>query len=158
MLLRALPLTLVALASLIATACAAPASEVPARAPEPPAPPPAAHATSDRSLPAAERELHVVDLFKEVEGYEATLQVLAPSPKSPAKPGTAKKPPSVDPAEPQSSASCEKACVAFRSLVRATEALCRLAGESDARCSAARGKVSAAEQRVRAAACVCPPK
>jgi hypothetical protein len=154
MLRRAPPLLFVAAASLVAVGCAAPTQEIPPRASEPP-PPPAALATETGSLPATERELHVVDLFKEVEGYEATLQALVPTPKPPVTPGIAKKTPSVGPAGPVSSSNCETACVAFRSLIRATDALCRLAGEPDSRCVGARGKVSAAEQRLRGGACAC---
>lgn len=51
---------------------------------------------------------------------------------------------------------CTRACNAFRSLRRAADALCELAGEDDARCSSARGKVSDNQSRISNAGCSCP--
>lgn len=50
-------------------------------------------------------------------------------------------------------AKCERACKAFSSLERAASGICRIAGESDARCTKARGVVT--EHRPRVAACGC---
>lgn len=52
-------------------------------------------------------------------------------------------------------APCDIACVALASMERAATYLCRLAGEGDPRCPAARGRVRAARDRVQAAACPC---
>jgi hypothetical protein len=50
---------------------------------------------------------------------------------------------------------CGKACKAFSSLERARDAICRIAGEPDARCSRARKIVKDHEPRI--AACACEP-
>jgi type IV secretory pathway VirB10-like protein len=48
---------------------------------------------------------------------------------------------------------CESACKAFSSMKRAGDAVCRLAGDSDARCKKARTLVKGSESRV--AVCKC---
>jgi hypothetical protein len=50
---------------------------------------------------------------------------------------------------------CSSLCRAFGSLSRAADAICRLAGEADERCTRARGSVRSNFQRV--AVCRCPP-
>jgi hypothetical protein len=145
--------------AVFAVACSAPSTAREVASPEPPPrPSPSAPATVDLDLPPSERALHVVDLFKEVEGHEATLVALVPVHRTPPAGGAAKKPSPEVPAEPGSASNCERACAAFRSLSRAPDALCRLAGEGDSRCTAARAKVTAGEQRLRAGACACPPE
>jgi len=49
--------------------------------------------------------------------------------------------------------SCATACRAFASLERAADAVCRITGQKDGRCSHARAVVSDAKQRV--AVCTC---
>jgi len=69
---------------------------------------------------------------------------------SPARAGAAARPaPRSRPRSP-----CASACRAFASLDRAAEAVCRLAGESDARCR--RAKKSVKENRQRVESCNCP--
>jgi hypothetical protein len=51
--------------------------------------------------------------------------------------------------------SCSGLCRAFGSLSRAADAICRLAGEADERCTRARGSVRDNFQRV--SVCRCPP-
>jgi hypothetical protein len=51
---------------------------------------------------------------------------------------------------------CANACKAMGSLRRAADAVCRLAGATDARCSHAKGVVDESEKRV--AACKCEPE
>lgn len=53
-----------------------------------------------------------------------------------------------------SESSCGTACRAFSSLGRAASAVCRLAGEKDARCTHAHQVVADAQKRV--AVCGCP--
>jgi hypothetical protein len=48
---------------------------------------------------------------------------------------------------------CATACRAFSSLGRAASAVCRIAGEKDARCTRAHGVVADAEKRVAACGC-----
>jgi hypothetical protein len=80
-------------------------------------------------------------------------------------------PPATAPAEPEGAAqpkaeaapkddkgaarSCSGLCRAFGSLSRAADAICRLAGEADERCTRARGSVRDNFQRV--SVCRCPP-
>jgi hypothetical protein len=52
-------------------------------------------------------------------------------------------------------ARCADACKAMESLRRAAAAVCRLAGEENARCARAKGIVKDSEARV--AACKCEP-
>lgn len=54
-----------------------------------------------------------------------------------------------------SESPCAVACRALTSMKRAAEAVCRLAGESDARCADARKRVS--ESATRVASCACEP-
>jgi len=56
-------------------------------------------------------------------------------------------------AQPESADRCLNACKAFASLKRAASAVCRLAGESHARCKRAQGIVQ--ENEARVAACKC---
>jgi hypothetical protein len=51
--------------------------------------------------------------------------------------------------------SCGTACGALLSMERATDHLCGLTGESDARCASARGRVKTAASRVHAACSGC---
>ncbi|MEZ4219407.1 MAG: hypothetical protein R3B13_00670 [Polyangiaceae bacterium] len=48
---------------------------------------------------------------------------------------------------------CDEACLAFASLRRAADAICRLAGDSDARCSRAKKIVDDNESKVKACTC-----
>jgi hypothetical protein len=50
---------------------------------------------------------------------------------------------------------CDMACRALSSMRRSAERICELAGASDERCTRARGRVSAAEERIRHAQCEC---
>lgn len=52
-----------------------------------------------------------------------------------------------------SDARCDRACQAFGSLERAADGICRLAGESDQRCSKARDRVKDHSARLKACAC-----
>ncbi|MCA9645198.1 MAG: hypothetical protein H6718_10010 [Polyangiaceae bacterium] len=52
-----------------------------------------------------------------------------------------------------SDARCERACRAFASLERAAEGVCRLAGESDDKCSHARARVKVHSERLKACDC-----
>jgi hypothetical protein len=74
----------------------------------------------------------------------------APAPAAEAAPA-----PAPERKDDQTSASrCPNMCRAFGSLSRAAEAICRLAGEADERCTRARGSVRANFQRI--AGCRCP--
>jgi hypothetical protein len=53
----------------------------------------------------------------------------------------------------QGDARCPRACKAFDSLRRAGDAICRLAGDKDARCSRARGVIKQSQTRVTACGC-----
>ncbi len=48
---------------------------------------------------------------------------------------------------------CDQACLAFASLKRAADAICRLAGDTDARCSRAKRIVDDNEAKVKACSC-----
>lgn len=50
-------------------------------------------------------------------------------------------------------ARCDRACQAFASLERAADGICRLAGESDQRCSRARSRVKDHAGRLKACEC-----
>ena len=50
---------------------------------------------------------------------------------------------------------CDMACRALSSMRRSAERICAIAGAEDQRCSRARGRVAAAEERIRHAACEC---
>jgi hypothetical protein len=50
---------------------------------------------------------------------------------------------------------CDMACRALSSMRRSAERICALAGAADERCTRARGRVSAAEERIRRAQCEC---
>lgn len=53
----------------------------------------------------------------------------------------------------ESGTPCELACRALASMKRAADAVCRLAGETDPRCTDARRRVSESETRVAACSC-----
>jgi hypothetical protein len=57
--------------------------------------------------------------------------------------------------ERQDAAPCERACRALGSMRRATDHLCGLAGDADARCESARERVRSAGERVQAACPAC---
>ncbi len=57
-------------------------------------------------------------------------------------------------AEGQAGTACTTACAALASMRRAADAICSLAGESDARCATARARLEAST--VRATECRCP--
>ncbi len=48
---------------------------------------------------------------------------------------------------------CDEACLAFASLKRAADAICRLAGDSDARCTRAKRIVDDNETKLKACSC-----
>jgi hypothetical protein len=48
---------------------------------------------------------------------------------------------------------CDEACLAFASLKRAADAICRLAGDSDARCTRAKRIVDSSESKLKACSC-----
>jgi hypothetical protein len=50
---------------------------------------------------------------------------------------------------------CDMACRALSSMRRSAERICELAGADDERCTRARGRVAAAEERIRRAQCEC---
>jgi hypothetical protein len=50
---------------------------------------------------------------------------------------------------------CDMACRALSSMRRSAERICAIAGAEDQRCSRARGRVAAAEERIRHAGCEC---
>lgn len=52
-------------------------------------------------------------------------------------------------------ATCQRVCVAIASMRRSVDAVCRLAGDDDDRCSRARGTLDRSEGRVRDAGCGC---
>jgi hypothetical protein len=56
-------------------------------------------------------------------------------------------------AESDPLAACDTSCKAFLSLERAAAAICRLAGEADARCMQARKSVERNRQRIAECAC-----
>jgi hypothetical protein len=75
----------------------------------------------------------------------------APAPRSPPEP---------EPEEPPAKTAkvgspCDMACRALSSMRRSAERICELAGAADERCARARGRVSAAEERIRRAQCEC---
>jgi len=78
----------------------------------------------------------------------------AASPAAPTSAGTA---PSPEPAEESSASSrtdaCALPCHAITSMRRAVDAICRMAGEKDARCVAARKTLSDDEARVAPCGC-----
>lgn len=51
---------------------------------------------------------------------------------------------------------CDRVCSALGSMRRSVGAICELAGEEDARCSDARGRLDGAERRVADSGCGCP--
>ena len=50
---------------------------------------------------------------------------------------------------------CDIACRALSSMKKSADRICELAGTADERCTRARARVSAAEQRIRRAQCEC---
>jgi hypothetical protein len=95
-------------------------------------------------LARAEQELQ--SLF----GHGAQRKERAAGAPSPASAPAAARPP----ARSRPRSPCASACRAFASLDRAAGAVCRLAGESDARCL--RAKQSVKENAQRVASCDCP--
>jgi hypothetical protein len=75
--------------------------------------------------------------------------------KTPARRSSADDAPKEQAEAPELGDPCSSACAALASMSRATEHLCGLAGNSDARCEDARTRVRSAEGRVRAACPVC---
>lgn len=58
-------------------------------------------------------------------------------------------------AQSEAADGCATACRALSSMRRAATHLCELAGDEDARCDSARGRVASAEERVRASCSEC---
>ena len=102
---------------------------------------------AERALAVAEGEL--ASLFAPPAPAEAP----AAPPPPPAAGGASAPKGAEAEAEKKPASRCELACKAFSSLGRAAEAVCRLAGEQDARCSRARGAVD--DNRRRVASCGC---
>jgi hypothetical protein len=127
-----------------------------AQATEPPAELYASIADAEAALARAERELNQALVASTASGG-ASPKRKAPSspaagaaPPSPAKPGAA----ADEEASGDSVANrCAVACRAFGSLRRAADAVCRLAGEADARCKRAQGVVNQSRSRVSACSC-----
>ncbi len=61
--------------------------------------------------------------------------------------------PGTDPSGAQPETPCARACRAFASMERAVAAVCRLAGEADAKCTSAKKVLD--ENMVRVKACAC---
>lgn len=61
--------------------------------------------------------------------------------------------PAAKPSKKATESSCSTACRAFSSLERAADAVCRLAGDGDARCTRAHDMVTAAAKRVAVCGC-----
>lgn len=61
--------------------------------------------------------------------------------------------PGTEPAGAQPDSACARACRAFASMERAVAAVCRLAGEADAKCTSAKKVLD--ENTVRVKACAC---
>lgn len=159
----------------VATACAAPRAPEPA-SPEAPAPgygaaapeakAQAAPPSSTAAFAEDENGARTEESFTSVAEAEAALEKaraeLNPSPPPPADTGApakteAKKAPAPSAAPAGGLAAgadrCGNACKAFASLKRAAGAVCRLAGESNARCKRAQGIVQ--ENEARIAVCKC---
>ena len=100
---------------------------------------------AQRALSAAEGEL--ASLFAPAQPAGP------PPPPAPAAGGTGAEKPSALDTEQKPASRCELACKAFSSLGRAADAVCRLAGEQDARCARARSSVD--DNRRRVASCGC---
>jgi hypothetical protein len=80
----------------------------------------------------------------------------APPASRPAKPADAESSADAPKQKAEKKASeggCATACRAFDSLGRAASAVCRLAGESDERCTRAKGIVSDAQRKVTSCGC-----
>jgi len=130
----------------------------PTQAPAGGAPPPPSEATEDIGeaedldtieqaqalLARAEQEL------ESFYGQASQRKERAAGAPSPASAGAAARPP----VRSRPPSPCASACRAFASLDRAAGAVCRLAGESDARCL--RAKKSVKENAQRVASCSCP--
>ena len=128
---------------------------------------------AERALSRAERELAAVAPAESSDRRE-------PAPKSAATPGGGAQPSPATPAPaaappppppptqrshaddarpndeeraPRQPTPCETACRALASMGRAADAICRLAGDADARCSSARKRVEDSSSRVAACRC-----
>jgi hypothetical protein len=127
-----------------------------ARANEPPAELYVSIADAEAALARAESELNqaLVASTASADGAPKRKAPSAPAagaaPPSPAKPGAL----ADEEASGDSVANrCAVACRAFGSLRRAADAVCRLAGEADARCKRAQGVVNQSRSRVSACSC-----
>ncbi|MFO0552681.1 MAG: hypothetical protein U0271_30095 [Polyangiaceae bacterium] len=159
---RALLLPLLLLVSAVACAGRPPTASEELEQTASPAPTasPSTSTTSEPAvnLPPSERDKHVGDAQAELELAEWTLfrslgEPVASTPpgQSTATRGHNKVKPA---AEPQP--GCETACMAFGSMSRSAEYICRLAGAGDARCINARSRVSDAKSRLERKGCGCP--
>jgi len=117
--------------------------------------------------PAEQQQFaRVEDAEAELERARAELEALGiesrKQPKgSSAQPAAASRPADETPPKPSPKAAtpesrCESACKALISLKRAADGVCRLAGDSDARCTRAREIVKSSETRL--AMCKCEEK
>jgi hypothetical protein len=141
------------------------------------APPPPAEAPAPAAAPAplddvareqrkdalSERE-DADDAVAELERARAEFDEALPGPAQKPRPssnasGAAASRGAADAAPPakaekkSSESSCATACKAFASLERAALAVCRIAGEKDARCGHARGVLNDAKKRVTVCGC-----
>jgi hypothetical protein len=81
----------------------------------------------------------------------------SPPPAEPPSPGPAR-PPAAPPAGPaaqaQEAAPCATACRAFTSMTKAADTICRLAGQTDDRCTKAQKSLEEARSSLRTCVCV----
>jgi hypothetical protein len=159
-------LSSIALISLVACAANAPAVRPPADAGV------AAESTSadpEADLAKAEREVNrllaprglALDAVKQTESVP---KEQAPAPPPPPPSPTADTPSAQGHSDPSignaagpagSGDVCQVACTALASMERAASRLCSLAGDKDARCEGAKGRVQSATARVHAACPAC---
>jgi hypothetical protein len=121
-------------------------------------------ARDEDSLATAEAEFEQarVELYAALAPTRSDQPAAGAAPKAarPTKPSDsasgAAEAPKGDAEKKSSEGGCATACRAFASLGRAAEAVCRLAGEKDERCTRAKGIVSDAERKVASCACRSP--
>jgi hypothetical protein len=130
--------------------------------------PPAAGASPERRLELREPAT-VEEAQAQLEQARAQLTGAAPTPTTPATGATVESAPGAggatsaaesppvhaDSSGKESSHRCGNACVAMTSMRHAVDAICRMAGETDARCTDARKTLKDSETRVTG--CGCPP-
>lgn len=128
-------------------AVAAPESKAEAPAPPPPPPPPVV-SSSDHGGDAASD-------VAAIAAAKAQIDALLGAPADKGK-GTGSKRAEAAAGAAGQAAPCASACAALSSMTRATDHLCALAGDADARCADARAKTKSATERVHAGCPACP--